>query len=119
MEDVADEAGALEVDAVGGEAGGGGGEGGLDGGAVVEVGDVEGLVFDDGRDGAVAVAEAHVVVVHGVGAAAAAVVVGVHALVRDGGFAHEVGVGFGCHGVGTPGGVESIFVAMVEVRVGD
>jgi hypothetical protein len=76
----------------------------LDGGAIVEVGDVEGFVFDDGRDDGVAVGEAHEVVVHGASAAAAAVFVAVvHALVRDGWFAAEVVVAVVQHGGGPPG----------------
>jgi len=70
----------------------------LDGVAGEGGGDLEGFVFVDRRDDFVAVGEAHVVVVHGDGAAAASVAgVGVHALVRDGGLAFEVVVG-GWHG---------------------
>ena len=91
LEDVGEEACSFEVHAVGGEQGGELSESVLDGGAG-EIGrDLEGLVFIDGRDGFLAVSEAHVVVVHGAGAAAAAVVVGVHALVGRGGLAFEVG----------------------------
>jgi hypothetical protein len=106
LEDVGEESGALEVHAVRGEAGGEVSEGLLDGGAVGEVRDLEGLVFVDGRDDVVAVGEAHVVVVHGLGAAAAAVVVVVHALVGAGGLAAEVVVG-GWHGVVLPRGYVS------------
>ena len=60
----------LEVDVVAGEACGGVGEGALDGGAVVEVGDLEGVVLDDGGDVVGTVLEAHVLVVHGGGSAA-------------------------------------------------
>ena len=75
----------------------------LDGVAGECGGDLEGLVFVDGRDDFVAVGEAHVVVVHGDGAAAASVAgVGVHALVRNGGLAFEVVVS-GWHGVAPPG----------------
>jgi hypothetical protein len=81
LEDVGEEAGSFEVHAIVGEQSGGVAEGLLDGGAVVEVGDGERLVFDDGRDDGVTVGEAHEVVVRGSGAAAAAVfVVVVHAL---------------------------------------
>jgi len=81
LEDVGEEACTFEVHAVGGEQGGEFSEGVLDVGAG-EVGwDLEGFVLVDGRDGVLAVGEAHVVVVHGAGAAAASVVVVVHALV--------------------------------------
>ncbi|HEX3572191.1 MAG TPA: hypothetical protein VHU44_15335 [Acidobacteriaceae bacterium] len=104
LEDVGEESGSLEVHAVVGEQGGEIAEGLLDGGVVVEVGDVERLVFDDGRNDGVAMGEAHEVVVHGAGAAAAAVfVVVVHALVRDGWFAAEVVVAVVQHGVAPPG----------------
>jgi hypothetical protein len=103
LEDVGEEAGSFEVHAIVGEQGGEVAEGLLDGGATVEVGDVEGFVFDDGRDDGVSVGEAHEVVVHGSGAAAASVlVVVVHALVRDGWFAAEV-VAVVQHGGGPPG----------------
>jgi hypothetical protein len=93
LQDVGEEASAFQVHAVAGEQGGEVGEGVLDGIAVVEVRDGERLVFYDGRDDGVAVGEAHEVVVHGSGAASAAVlVVVVHALVRDGWFSAEVGV---------------------------
>jgi hypothetical protein len=89
-----EEGGSFEVDAVGGEAGGDGGEGGEDGVAGEQGFDEEGLVLDDGGDVFGAVVEAHELVVHGGGAAAVAVFVGlVQALVRLGGLAGEVGVG--------------------------
>jgi hypothetical protein len=103
LEDVGEEACAFEIHAVGGEACGEISEGLLDGGAREDVGDVEGLVFVDRRDGFVAVGETHVVVVHGHGAAAAAIRLGVHALVGDGGLAAEVVVG-GRHGLAPPRG---------------
>jgi hypothetical protein len=65
LEDVGEEACSFEVHAIVGEQGGEVAERLLDGGAVVEVGDGERLVFDDGRDDGVAVGEAHEVVVHG------------------------------------------------------
>jgi hypothetical protein len=100
-EDLDEEAGALEVHAVAGELAGDLAEGALDVGAGVEGVEQEGLVFDDGEDGVGAVVVAHVLVVHGDGAATGAVLIGmVHALVGFGGFAGEVGVGVG-HGVGT------------------
>jgi hypothetical protein len=69
----------------------------------VETLDEEGLVLDDRRNGVVAVAKAHVVVVHGEGAAAGAVLVGVvHALVWFGWLALEVFVGL-VHGGPPPG----------------
>jgi hypothetical protein len=118
LEDVGEESGSFEVHAVGGEQGGEFSEGVLDGGAG-EVGrDLEGLVFVDGRDGVLAVGEAHVVVVHGAGAAAAAVGgMVVHALVRDGWFAAEVVVAVDEHGVGTPG-VTTRFVEAAGVKRG-
>jgi hypothetical protein len=64
------ERGSLEVDVVAGEAGGGVGQGFLDGGAVVEVEDLEGVVLEDGGNVVGAVLEAHHLVVHGDGAAA-------------------------------------------------
>ena len=104
LEDVGEEACSFEIHAVGGEQGGQVSEGELDGVAGEGGGDVEGLVLVDGRDGVDAVGEAHVVVVHGLGAAAASVlVVVVHALVGDGGLAAEVGV-IGGHAVGSPRG---------------
>jgi hypothetical protein len=75
----------------------------LDGVAGECGGDLEGLVFVDGRDDFVSVGEAHVIVVLGDGAAAASVAgVGVHALVRDGGLALEIVVGR-WHEVAPPG----------------
>jgi hypothetical protein len=118
LEDVGEESVALEVHAVRGEAGGEVSEGLLDGGAVGEVRDLEGLVFVDGRDDVVAVGEAHVVVVHGLGAAAAAVVVVVHALVGAGGLAAEVVVG-GWHGVVLPRGMSPGFVDGARVSGGE
>jgi hypothetical protein len=98
-EDVDEEAGALEIHAVAGELAGDLSEGALDVVAGVEGFEQEGLVFDDGEDGVGAVVVAHVLAVHGDGAATSAVLVGVvHALVGFGGFAAEVGVGVG-HGV--------------------
>lgn len=90
------ELGAFEVDAVAGEAVGDVAERLLDGGVGVEVGEQEHVVLDDGRDDVGTVGVAHVVVVHGHGAAAGAVFVrAVVALVRDGGFALVIGVGAG------------------------
>lgn len=84
LEDVEEETGALEVDLVCGEAGGDVGESLLDGVAGAEVEDLEGVVLDDGRDGFGAVGVAEELVVHGAGAAAAAVLFEVvHALVRQ------------------------------------
>jgi hypothetical protein len=92
------QAGALEVHVIAGEAGGELAEGALDGGAVVEVLEQEGVVFEHREDGVGTVVVAHQLAVHGDGAAAGAVLVGkVHALVGPGGFAVEVFVGFG-HG---------------------
>ena len=102
LEDVGEEACTFEVHAVGGEQGGEFSEGVLDGGPGEVGGDLEGLVFVDRRDGVLAVGEAHVVVVHGAGAAAASVVVVVHALVGAGGLAFEVGE-VGGHGGPPPG----------------
>ena len=107
LEGVDEEAGTFEVHAVAGETGGDSCERRLDRGAVVEVLDIEGFVFDDGWDGFVAVAEAHEFVVHGVGSAAAAFVVDVHALVSDGRLAEEV-IECLSHGV-PPLGCESDF----------
>jgi hypothetical protein len=91
-----DDFGAAEVHAVAGQAGGDFADGALDGGAGVEIGQVVGGVFDDGGDGVAAVVETDILVVHGGGAAAVAVVfVAVSALVRFGGFAGEVGEGVG------------------------
>ena len=93
LEDVGEEAGAFEIHTVGCQQRGEVSEGLLDGFAGEVGGDLEGLVLVDRRDGVDAVGVAHVVVVHGAGAAAASVlVVVVHALVRDGGLAAEVGV---------------------------
>jgi hypothetical protein len=103
LEDVGEESCTFEVHAVGGEACGEVSEGLLDGVAGEGGGDLEGLVLVDGRDDFVSVGKAHVVVVHGDGAAAAAVAgVGVHALVGDGGLALEVVVGR-WHGLAPPG----------------
>jgi hypothetical protein len=88
---VADEAGAAEVHAVGGEAGDDFEVGALDVVAGVEAVDEEGLIGDDGGDVVVVVGVAHVVVVHGDGAATDAGLVGkVEALMRLGWFALEV-----------------------------
>jgi hypothetical protein len=60
----------------------------LDGGAVVEAGQVEWVVLEDGGQVFDTVLKTHDFVVHGTSAAAFSVLVGVvHALVRDGGFA--------------------------------
>jgi hypothetical protein len=100
-DDLKEDTGALVVHAIAGHLAGELAEGALDVGAGVEGVDQDGLVFDDGEDGVGAVVVAHVLVVHGDGAAADAVLVGVvHALVGFGGLAGEVGVGVG-HGVGT------------------
>jgi hypothetical protein len=99
------EAGAFEVDVVAGEAGGDQADGVLDGGAVVEVIEQEGVVLDDGGDVVGTVLVAHELVVHGGVAATGAVLFGfVHALVGLGRFAIEVFEGC-CHG-GTPPGSE-------------
>ena len=91
LKGVEEEACAFEVDAVAGEAGGDLSEGFLEGGAIVEVLDEEGLVLDDGGDVLTTVVMAHVLVVHGGGAAAGTVLLRlVHALVRFGWFADEV-----------------------------
>jgi hypothetical protein len=91
LEDEAEQAGALEVDAVGGEAGGDIGVGALDCVAVVEVLDEEWIVLDDGGSVAGAVDVAVKVVEHRVRAAAFAGLLGVvRALVRFGRFAIEV-----------------------------
>ena len=117
LEDVGEETGSLEVHTIGGEQGGEVSQGLLDGVAGECGGDVEGLVFVDGRDGVDAVGEAHVIVVHGLGAAAASVlVVVVHALVGDGGLAAEVGV-VGGHGGAPPGvspGVSLMLLGLAE-----
>jgi hypothetical protein len=120
LEDVGEEAGSFEVHAIVGEQGGEVAEGLLDDGAGGEVWNVEGLVFDDGRDDGVAMGEAHEIVVHGAGAAAASVfVVVVHALVRDGWFAAEVVVGVVQHGGGPPRGVWCGFVDAAGFRRGE
>ena len=86
------EAGAFEVDVVAGEAGGDQADGVLDGGAVVEVIEQEGVVLDDGGDVVGTVLVAHELVVHGGVAATGAVLFGfVHALVGLGRFAIEGG----------------------------
>ena len=114
LEVVEEKAGALEVHAVAGQAGGDVGEGVLDFGAGVEALDEEGIVLDDGRNRVRAVAEAHEVVVHGEGAAAGAVLVGVvHALVRPGWLAREVWIAV-VHG-GTPPVWSGDVVAAVAV----
>jgi hypothetical protein len=91
-----EELGALEVDVVAGEAGGDVQKDLLDGGVGVEIVDEEHVVLDHGGDVVGAVGVAHVVVLHGHGAAAGAVVLGlVHALVRFGWFALEILVAVG------------------------
>ena len=78
---------------VAGEAGGDVAEGLLDGGMGVDVFDQEHVVLNDGEDLVGTVGVAHVLVVHGHGAAAGAVLFReVHALVRFGWFALEVRV---------------------------
>jgi hypothetical protein len=68
----------------------------LDGGVGVEIFDEEHVVLDHGGDVVGAVGVAHVVVLHGHGAAAGAVVFRlVHALVRFGWFALEILVAVG------------------------
>ena len=86
-----DELGSLVVEEAGGEAGGDQGEGLLDAGAVVERGQVEGVVEDDFEVGVdlVGVLAAEVAVVLGEGAAAAAVGVAEEALVGGGGGVEE------------------------------
>jgi len=107
-------AGALEFHVITGEAGSDLEECVPDVFGRVETLDKEGLVLDDRRDGIVAVAIAHEVVVHGVGAAASAVLVGeMHALVRLGWFASEVFVGL-VHVV-PPGGVVFYVAEIVMV----
>ncbi|HEV2618476.1 MAG TPA: hypothetical protein VGU23_00890 [Acidobacteriaceae bacterium] len=73
LEDEAEQAGALEVNAVGGEPGGDIAVGFLDGVAVFEVLDQEGIVLDDGGDVFGAVDVAVKAVEHGVSAAAGAI----------------------------------------------
>jgi hypothetical protein len=81
---------------VAGEAGGDIAEGLLDGFVGVERVDEEHVVLDHGGDVVGAVGVAHVIVLHGHGAAAGAVVFRlVHALVRAGWFALEILVGVG------------------------
>jgi hypothetical protein len=81
---------------VAGEAGGGGQKGLLDGFVGVERVDEEHVVLDHGGDVVGAVGVAHVVVLHGHGAAAGAVVFRlVHALVRFGWFSLEILVDVG------------------------
>ena len=93
LEDESEQAGAFEVHAVAGQARGDGEQGSLDVVAGVEAVDEEGVVLDDGHDDVVAVGVAHVLVLHGGGAAAdAGLVGGVHALVRFGRLALEVSV---------------------------
>ena len=88
---------------IAGEAGGDIGEGLLDGGLVVEALDEERVVLNDGGDVVGTVVVAHVLVVHGGGPAAGAVLLrGVYALVWFGWFAVEVFVGR-CHAVPPPG----------------
>ena len=117
MEDVGEETCAFEVHAVGGEACGEVSEGLLDGVAGECDGDLEGLVFVDRRDHFVSVGEAHVVVVHGDGAAAAAVRLVVHALVGDGGLALEVVVA-GWHGLAPPGVLSRVWLMVLGLAVG-
>ena len=91
MQEVAELAGALELHVVAGQACSDQEDRVPDVVGRVEALDEEGLVLDDGRDGVVAVAIAHEVVVHGVAATAGAVLLGaVHALVRFGWLASEV-----------------------------
>jgi hypothetical protein len=116
LEGLEQEAGALEVDVVAGEAGGDVADGLLDGVAAGKVFDEEWIVFKDGGDVVGAVLVAHELVVHGAAAAAGAVLLGkVHALVGFGRLAAEVGVGYG-HWV-PPWVVYPGLVDMVEVRV--
>ena len=74
LEIVKEQAGALEIHAVAGQAGGDVGKRFLERGAVVEVLDEEGIVLDDGRNVVVAMLVADVLVVHGELAALDAVV---------------------------------------------
>ena len=86
-----EELGAFEVDVVAGEAVGDVTVGLLDGGVRVEIFDEEHVVLDDGGDLVGTVGVTHVLVVHGHGMAAGAVLlVVVHALVRLGRLASEV-----------------------------
>ena len=86
-----EELGALEIDVVAGQAVGDVAVGFLDGRVGVEILDEEHVVLDDGGDLVGAMRVAHVLVVHGHGAAAGSVLlVVVHALVRLGRFALEV-----------------------------
>ena len=81
---------------VAGEAGGDVAKGLLDGGVGVEIFDEEHVVLDHGGDVVGAVGVAHVIVLHGHGAAAGAVVFRlVHALVRFGWFSLEILVDVG------------------------
>ena len=83
LEGLEEEAGALVVHVIAGETGGHVGDGLLNDGAVVEAGDEEWVVLEDGGDVVVAVVVAHDLVVHGGGAAAGSVLFGVvHAAVR-------------------------------------
>jgi hypothetical protein len=106
LEAVEEEAGAAVVDGFGGEALGDFGEGLLDGAAVEVGGELELVVGDDGGGGVEAVLVAEVLIVHGVGAAAAVLVGPEAALVRD------VRVALGAvvvlHGVSPPppGGID-------------
>jgi len=91
LEAVEEQGRSFEVHAVAGETGGDVGDGDLDGFAGVERGEFERLIFNDGRDGFIAVLVAHEFVVHGEGAAAEpGLVEGVHALVGPGRLPPEV-----------------------------
>jgi hypothetical protein len=117
LEDESEQAGAFEVDAVAGQAGGDAEQGALDVVAGVEAIDEERIVLDDGHDDVVAVDVAHVLVLHGGGAAAdAGLVGGVHALVRLGRLAHEVFIA-GWHGV-PPRGCRTMLLKRLRLRGG-
>jgi hypothetical protein len=91
LEAVEEQGRSFEVHAVAGETGGDVGDGDLDGFAGVERGEFERLIFNDGRDGFIAVLVAHEFVVHGEGAAAeAGLIKGMHALVGPGWLPPEV-----------------------------
>jgi hypothetical protein len=83
LEAVEEESGSAVVDGFGGEAVGYLGEGFLDGSAVEVLGELELVVGDDGGGWVEAVLVAEVLVVHGVGAAAAVFLGPEAALVRD------------------------------------
>ena len=92
LEAVEEGAGAFGVHGVGGEAGENVADGDLDGGAVLNAVEGEGLVGEDGGHVFGPVVVAGVLVAHGVGAAAVAVGVDVDALVGLGWVLTEFGI---------------------------